>query len=373
MTPFWRRLGAFALACALTLPIAAAEVDRAALVAALDARMAESVKDGFNGSVLVADGSDILFERQYGFTDPGDPVDITADSAFNNASSGKLYTSVATLQLVQQGKLDLDAPIGRYLPDWPVKRVRDEVTARQLLLHTSGLGQFWGEEFQRLRPQLQDLKDYLPLLDDEPVFAPGSQWAYSSNGYMLLGLLIEAISGENYYDYVRKHVFDVAGMRGAGYFAIDGKAAGVAVPYVIEDDSFSRLNMPEPRGGPAGGGFARPRDWLAFHRALTGGKLLDSATLDLMFTAVTLPPGTRAPPQGLGTVRFAAGDDVGYGHPGGAPGVAVDFRAARSSGWAIVVMSNRDGTPVMPLTTALAGIVAEHGGADLRVPMPQRR
>ncbi len=372
MTAFWRRLGAFTLAC--TLPLhAAAEVGRTSLVAALDAHMAEAVSANFNGSVLIADGDHIVFERQYGFVDPGDPVDIDVDTAFNLASSGKLYTSVATLQLVQQGKLDLDVPIGRYLPDWPVERVRDQVTARQLLLHTSGLGQFWGEEFQRLRPQLQNLEDYLPLLDDEPAFAPGSQWAYSNNGYMLLGLLIEAISGENYYDYVQKHVFDVAGMRGAGYFAIDGKAAGVAVPFVVEDDSFSRLDMPEPRGGPAGGGFARPRDWLAFHRALTGGKLLDSTTLDLMFTAVTLPEGTRAPPHGLGILRWAAGNDIGYGHPGGAPGVAVDFRAARGSGWAIVVMSNRDGASLMPLTSALAGIVAKHGGADLRLPMPQRR
>lgn len=373
MFAIWRHLGALALACTLPLPVFAADVDHTKLSAALDARMHAAVAAGFNGSVLIADGDAIVFERQYGFVDPGDPVDIGVDTAFNLASSGKLYTSVAVLQLVQQGKLDLDAPIGRYLPNWPVARVRDEVSARQLLLHTSGLGQFWGDEFTRLRPQLQTLQDYLPLLDDEPAFAPGSQWAYSNSGYMLLGLLIEAISGEDYYTYVRQHVFDVAGMTGAGYFAIDGKAAGVAVPYVIEDDSFSRLGMPEPRGGPAGGGYARPRDWLAFHRALTGGKLLDAATLDLLFAPVSLPPGTQAPPHGLGILRWAAGTDIGYGHPGGAPGVEVDFRAARSSGWAIVVMSNRDRIGVMPLTSALAGIVAEHGGGDLRVPPRQPR
>lgn len=373
MFAIWRHLRALALACTLPLPVFAAAVDHAKLSAALDARMDAAVAAGFNGSVLIADGDAIVFERQYGFVDPGDPIDIGVDTAFNLASSGKLYTSVAVLQLVQQGKLDLDAPIGRYLPNWPVARVRDEVSARQLLLHTSGLGQFWGEEFTRLRPQLQTLQDYLPLLDEEPAFAPGSQWAYSNSGYMLLGLLIEAISGEDYYTYVRRHVFDVAGMTGAGYFAIDGKAAGVAVPYVIEDDSFSRLGMPEPRGGPAGGGYARPRDWLAFHRALTGGKLLDAATLDLLFAPVSLPPGTQAPPHGLGILRWAAGTDIGYGHPGGAPGVEVDFRAARSSGWAIVVMSNRDRIGVMPLTSALAGIVAEHGGADLRVPPRQPR
>lgn len=372
MRTVWRHVGAFLAAWLACAPLHTATPERADLVTALDARMAKAVADGFNGSVLIADGAQIVFERQYGITDPGDPLPITPETAFNLASSGKLYTVVAVMQLVQQGKLDLDAPVGRYLPDWPVAAVRDRVTARQLLLHTSGLGSFWGEEFNAKRAQLQTLRDYLPLLDQEPEFEPGSQWGYSNSGFMLLGLLVEAISGVDFYDYVQAHVFDTAGMRGAGYFAIDGKANGVAVPYVIEDDSFSRLPMPEPRGGPAGGGYAQPRDWLAFHRALTSGQLLDAKALDLLFAPVQLPAGTRAPPHGLGILRWDVGDDVAYGHPGGAPGVAVDFRATRRSGWAIVLMSNRDRAPLMPLTSELAAIIAGHGGPDLRPPMPKR-
>lgn len=367
----WQFLfGAWLCACATLAPAAGPE--RSALLSALQARMQQAQADGFNGSVLLADGDEIVFEGHYGVANPDGDTPIDAGTAFNNASSGKLYTVVAVMQLVQQGKLDLDAPVGRYLPDWPVQAVREQVSARQLLMHTSGLGAFWGAEFTRLRPQLQTLRDYRPLLETEPAFAPGSRWAYSNSGFMLLGLLVEAISGEDYYDYVRRHVFEVAGMTGAGYFAVDGQAEGVARPHRIEGDSFSLLGMPEPRGGPAGGGYARPRDWLAFHRALTGGKLLDAATLELLFAPVELPAGTRAPPHGLGLLRFACGDDVCYGHPGGAPGVALDFRGARDSGWSIVVASNREGAPVMPLTDALAGIVAAHGGPDLRLRRPGR-
>ncbi len=188
---------------------------------------------------------------------------------------------------------------------------------------------------------------------------------------MLLGLLVESIGGQDYYDYIQTQVFDPVRMSGAGYFEVDGRADGVAVPHVIEGDSFSRLPMPEPRGGPAGGGYARPRDWRASHRALADGRLLQPAALDLLFAPVSLPPGTRAPPHGMGILRWDIGEDTGYGHPGGAPGVATDVRATRRSGWIMVLMSNCDETPLMPLKSALASIIATHGGPDLRPAMPR--
>ncbi|MGE4073302.1 MAG: serine hydrolase domain-containing protein [Lysobacterales bacterium] len=365
-------MGAICLAGALLSPMANA-ADEDSLEAALQAQMAPMVADGFSGAVLVADADGLVFERYYGRIDPDKAASIDADTRFNLASSGKLFTTVAILQLVESGKLDLDVPVGRYLPDWPNATVREQVTARQLLMHTSGLGQFWGAEFEAVRGRLQTLSDYQPLLTADPDFTPGSQWSYSNNGYMLLGLLIEAISGEDYYHYIQAHVFDPAGMSGAGYFEIDGQAPDVAVPYRASADGVERLTMPEPRGGPAGGGYARPRDLLAFHRALTGGKLLKSATLDLLFAPVKLPDSAKAPPHGLGMLRFAAGEDVGYGHPGGAPGIGVNFRGALRGGWMILLISNRDRAPLMPLGHAIATAIAEHGGVDLRTPMPPRR
>ena len=330
-----------------------------ALSEAFDTRLDIAQKAGFSGAVLVADGNDVVYTRNIG-------QGIDDRTRFNLASSGKMFTAVAILQLVQQGKLDLDAPIGRYLPKWPVATVREQVTARQLMLHTSGLGIYWGEAFDKRRPQLHRLADYEPLLATEPKFTPGTQWAYSNTGFMMLGLLVEAISGEDYYDYIERHVFAPAGMQDSGYFAVDGIAEHVAKPH---RDGVAQA-MPEPRGGAAGGGYSTTRDMLRFHRALTGGRLLDAKTTALLFAPVTMPEGTRAPPHGLGMLRFAVGSDVAYGHPGGAPGVGSDFRATRDSKWAIVVFGNNDDVRTMPLADELAGLLADAGGPDLRFAMP---
>jgi CubicO group peptidase (beta-lactamase class C family) len=351
----WRRL---LLLLSLFASTACAAPDANTLAPSLDRRIDAAQAAGFTGSVLVADDKGVVYERTVG-------EGIDERTRFNLASSGKLFTTIAVMQLVQQGKLDLDAPIGRYLPQWPVASVREQVTARQLLLHTSGLGQYWGDAFEARRKQLRTLADYQPLLASETRFTPGTQWAYSNTGFMLLGMLVEAVSGQDYYDYVAEHVFAPAGMQDTGYFDIDGVAPNVATPR----RNGEALPMPEPRGGAAGGGYSTPRDLLRFHRALTSGKLLDAKTLDALFAPVTLPEGTRAPPHGLGILRVAKGDDVLYGHPGGAPGIGVDFRALRKAGWAIIVMGNSDEVRTMPLANELVELIdgADLDGADLRL------
>jgi len=355
-----------ALALLTAAPLQAQDT-RAAVAAAVAERMDRAAAKGFTGSVLVADAEGVVFERSYGSADADGKLPIDAGTRFNLASAGKLFTIVATMQLVQAGKLDLDAPVGTYLPDWPVQTVREQVTARQLLMHTSGLGFYWGERFERMRGRLQTLSDYAPLLQQEPRFEPGSAWAYSNTGMMMLGLLIEKLSGQDYYAYVQRHVFDPAGMRDSGYFAVDGRADRVATPI----EAGKPVPMPEPRGAAAGGGYSTPSDLLRFHRALTGGKLLDAKTLDQLFAPVTLPPGTRAPPHGLGILRYAAGDDIAYGHPGGAAGVGVDFRGLRESGWAVVIMANRTPPPTLPLAFDLYRVIAEAGGPKFGFALPR--
>lgn len=356
---------------AVETPANAKPVDTAALRAAVSTRLEQARAAGFSGSVLIADADAVVFEQRYGQADPATAAPVRAATRFNLASTGKMFTAVAVLQLVQQGKLDLDSPVGRYLPNWPVARVRDAVTPRQLLTHTSGLGAYWGAPFQAARSTLRTLADYTPLLAQEPAFEPGQDWQYSNSGFLLLGLLVEAASGENYYDYVAKHIFSPAGMRDSGYFEIDGKAEHVAVPH--QGGSGTARNrsyaMPEPRGGSAGGGYSTPDDLLRFHRALTGGRLLDATTYALLMSAVQLPPTERGrPPHGLGMLRYQAGDEIAYGHPGGAPGVGVDFRAGTSSGWVIVVMSNVSEPFAREIGADLARIVADAGGPDLRFP-----
>jgi CubicO group peptidase (beta-lactamase class C family) len=358
-------------ACACGCAQASADGAAATLEAELAARMAQAVDEGFSGSVLVADGSRVRYEAAVGLADPANGSPVRVETRFNLASTGKLFTIIAILQLEQAGKIDLDAPVGRYLRDWPVASVREHVTIRQLLTHTSGLGAYWGLAFDALRPRLHALSDYRPLLRDAPAFEPGTAWRYSNSGYLILGLVVEAVSGEDYYDYIARHVFAPARMDASGYFAVDGVAEDVARPHAggTGADRHRMLPMPEPRGGAAGGGYSTPRDLLRFERALRSGALLDPASVEHLFAAVALPERTRAP-QGLGVLRYAVGDDLVWGHPGGAPGVGVEFWATRGSGWVVVLMANSDQPRSTPLVRDLFGLIAAHGGPDMR---PARR
>lgn len=367
-------LGMAGTACGKAPDVPAATApspDRAALNHAVQDWLEQAKAQGFSGTVLVADREKVLFEGHAGQADAASGAPVTRDTRFNLASTGKLFTTVAVLQLHERDKLDLDAPIGRYLPDWPVQRVREQVTARQLLMHTSGLGAFWGPDFDARRPSLHTLRDYVPLLAVEPEFTPGTAFRYSNSGFLLLGLLVEAVSGQSYYDYVAQHVFVPAGMRDTGYYAMDGRTGRAAVPHrggTGADRDTPLLPLPEPRGAAAGGGYSTAHDLLRFHRALIDGRLLGTKEMEVLFAPVELPPGTRAPPHGLGMLRYAAGNDIVYGHPGGAPGINVDFRGLRGNGFAVVVMSNSEQPRTMPLMPGLFAAIKDAGGPDLRPP-----
>ena len=125
----------------------------------------------------------------------------------------KMFTAVATLQLVEAGKLALDDPVGKHLRGYPNSEVATKVTVRHLLTHTGGTGDIFGPEYDPNRLQLREHADYVKLYGSRaPNFPPGSRFEYSNYGFVLLGAIIEAVSGESYYDYVREHVFGPAGM-----------------------------------------------------------------------------------------------------------------------------------------------------------------
>ena len=332
---------AFAALAALAAPRSHA-LDVAALRTTLDTAVADARDKGWSGTLLIVDNGKTLYEARAGKADRARDVDIAADTRFPLASTGKLFTTVAVLQLVEAGKLDLDAPVGRYLPDWPQPAVRDTVTLRHLLTHTSGLGSYFGAPgYREKRSQLLTVADHLPLFAHEaPAFAPGSGFAYSNSGFMLLGRIVEAVSGEDYYSYVAKHVFAPAGMRDTGYYDRDGRAERVAVGYLAATGAETNDGWREWRGGPAGGGWATAADLARFHDALMRGKLLGAAMRDTWLTPVAVPGEGGLRGTGLGALVRRDGTDIVYGHPGGSPGTASEFWASRDRGIVVVLQSN---------------------------------
>src|SRR5215216_4260621 len=184
------------------------------LITALGKRLDEDVAAGrFAGAAAVARNGKTVFAKAYGLADREKKTPNSLKKRFRLGSMNKMFTAVATLQLVQSGKLDLKAPFGNYLTDYPNKDVASKVTIEQLLTHTGGTGDIFGPDFDKHRLELKTLRDYVNLYGQRALeFEPGSRWQYSNYGFLLLGVVIEKVSGQSYYEYVRDHIFKPAGM-----------------------------------------------------------------------------------------------------------------------------------------------------------------
>jgi D-alanyl-D-alanine carboxypeptidase len=203
------------------------------LLAALKTKLEkDSAAGNFSGDVLLASRGKQVFEEAYGLADREKRTSNTLNTRFRIGSMNKMFTAVAVLQLVQQGKVNLDDPLGKYLPDYPNKDVASKVTVQHLLTHTGGTGDFFGPEFDAHRLELKTFDDYVKLYGNRPLrFEPGSKWEYSNYGFLLLGLVVEKASGQSYYDYVRDHIYKVAGMTSTGSEPEDTHVANLSTGY----------------------------------------------------------------------------------------------------------------------------------------------
>jgi serine beta-lactamase-like protein LACTB, mitochondrial len=182
-----------------------------AVEAAISATMSAQRIPGLSVAVVTKD--ELRWSSGYGQSDIENAVPATAETVYRLASVSKPITAVAAMQLAEQGKLDLDAPVQKYVPSFPQKPW--PVTTRALLGHLSGIRHYAEGEFESTR-HYATLADALPLFQDDPlVQEPGTKYLYSTYGYTLAGVVIEAAAGTTFAEYVRKGVFELAGMSGA--------------------------------------------------------------------------------------------------------------------------------------------------------------
>ena len=276
----------------------------------------------FSGAVLLAKDGAPVFERAYGFADREAHTPNTIETAFNLGSINKLFTQIAIRQLADAGKLAVDSSLARAWPDYPNQDVARRVTIRQLLQHRSGVGgNIFAAPPGKTRGDIRRLADYLPLFVNEPLqFEPGTQQRYSNAGYIVLGLLVEHLSGEDYYDYVRGHIFEPAGMTRTASWTVDALPANTAKGYTTRGaDAETSSSGPAVantallpgRGSSAGGGYSTAHDLLRLINALRAGKI---------------PSG---PPAGVGIA-------------GGAPGLNAAVEGGLPGGYDIIVLANLD-------------------------------
>jgi D-alanyl-D-alanine carboxypeptidase len=315
-------------------------ITQAEALAALSEHAAERARAGeFAGAVLVARHGKVLLEDAWGRADRKAGVANTPATRFRIGSMNKMFTAVATLQLVEVGKLELDDPIGRHLPDYPNKEVAAKVTVRHLLTHTGGTGDIFGPEFEEHRLQLREHRDYLKLYGRRGLTQePGARFEYSNYGFVLLGALIEHVSGESYDDYVRDHVFRRAGMRSTGALPESVGVPDRAVGYMRSSPGGAwepNTGTLPWRGTAAGGGYSTVGDLLRFAQALDSGRLVSEAMLAEATRAHQQQYGYGFGVQGQGPLRS-------YGHGGGAPGMNGELRIFPQLGYVVVSLSNLD-------------------------------
>jgi len=275
-----------------------------------------SKHDEFSGVVLVAKHGAPIFNQAYGYADKPAKTPNQLDTKFNLGSINKAFTRISIEQLVAAGKLSMDDTIAKVLPDYPNKDAAQKITVRQLLNMTSGIGDFFNERYDATpKEKIRTLADYLPLFADKPLlFAPGTGQAYSNGGYVVLGLMIEKFSGESYYNYVKHHIFEPAGMADSDYYFTDQKVANRAEGYSKKlGDGKDWVNNRESRpwrGSSAGGGYSTAPDLLKFAIAVATGNLKSS--------------------------------NSGLGIAGGAQGTNAVLESDPQTGLTIVVLSNYD-------------------------------
>ncbi len=312
--------------------------------------------DAFSGTILLAKDGVPIYETARGFASRQYAARVNRDTKFNLASIGKSFTAIAILQLVEQGKIALNDPVGKYLPDYPNADVREKVTIHHLLSHTSGLGDIYGAKYDCIRMSLREVRDYFPLFADDPkplAFTPGERWQYSNIGYLLLGAILEKATGTNFYEHIRAHVFRPAGLTNTDYYEADKDTPNLATPYtnfvVFGDGKYEfRLNelrhtlaTATPRGNPQGGAFSTAPDLFRYTLALP--RLVKS--LELMTTPKVEARRVDAAVTSWGygfELENVSGQRV-MGHTGGDFGVSSAFRLYPDSGnYTLIVLSNTD-------------------------------
>jgi D-alanyl-D-alanine carboxypeptidase len=267
----------------------------------------------FSGVVALGKSGRPVFQRAVGYSNRDARTRNDTATAFNLGSINKLFTQIAIRQLAAAGKLQLDSTLSRYWPDYPNSEVARRVTIRQLLEHRAGIGgDIFAAPSGQTRHALRHNRDYLALFVDRPLdFEPGTSQRYSNAGYVVLGGLVERVSGQDYYAYLREYVYGPAGMHRTAHWHVDSLPPNTATGYRGRDDRRPNTTLLPGRGSAAGGGYS------------TVGNLLQFV-------------------QALRERRVPAGPPAGVGAAGGAPGLNAVLDGDLPGGYDLVVLANLD-------------------------------
>ena len=265
-------------------------------IASLEAAITEQhLQRPFSGVIFIRENNQTVLAQGYGFANKADEIPVRVDTRFGVASGAKIFTAVAICQLIEKGLLTFDTYLKNCL-NITFPEFDPAITIQHLLTHSSGIPDYFDEEvmddFEALwqdRPmyRLRKPQDFLALFKDQPMkFKPGDRCSYNNAGFIVLGLVVEQVSGRPFTQYVEENIFERAGMTDSGYFAMDQLPARTAYGYIPVGEDQWRTNIYAVPiiGGPDGGVFTSVLDMTKFWDSLLGNKLLKQVTTEKMLT-----------------------------------------------------------------------------------------
>jgi CubicO group peptidase (beta-lactamase class C family) len=304
----------------------------------------------------VAKDERLLINRGYGSANLDWHIPNSPTTKFRLGSVTKQFTAASILLLEERGKLKIEDRLKQYLPDAPA--AWDQITIFNLLTHTSGIPNYTSfPDYRSTEAAAVTPEQLVARFRDKPLeFAPGSSWNYSNSGYVLLGYLIEKITGESYSKFLQENIFAPLGMKDSGYDSntrvIDGRAVGYAPgPDGPEIAGYIDMSLPFA----AGGLYSTIGDLLRWERGLYGGKLLQPTSLQKMTT-----PFRHNYAFGLEVQKAPNGDRI-YSHGGGIEGFNTEVAYIPASHIAVIVLANLNGRAAGDIALDLKRVA--HGDA----------
>ncbi|MGE8006131.1 serine hydrolase domain-containing protein [Lysinibacillus sp. NPDC093216] len=256
----------------------------------------ECINEDFSGVISVTQNGKNVYRKAFGYADLPNKVSNEIDTKFATASAGKVFVAIAILQLIEQSRLSFDSCIGDIL-NFDLKNIDPHITIRQLLNHTSGIPDYFDESVMKDYDELwidypnykiRTSSDIIPLFIHKPMMYPtGDRFQYNNTGFVVLGLIVEAITGSSFDVYLNEHVFIPCGMLNTGYYELDRLPAQCANGYVYDDsrqEFYTNIYSVDVKGTGAGGAFTTVIDIEKFWASLIKGQLISKEMLKEMLT-----------------------------------------------------------------------------------------
>jgi len=265
----------------------------------VDAMLEEATEGRTPGAaVLVSRDGTVVFEKGYGYASLDPDVKVSPRTKFRIGSVTKQFTAAAILRLQEMGKLSVDDRLSKYWPGYPRG---DEVRLHHLLTHTSGIHSYTSRpDFEQMVTKPTAVGDLIRSFQDDPYdFDPGEKWSYSNSGYLLLGWIVERVSGRSYAEFLKEQFFDPLGMKDTGVHTRGAGLENEAIGYAQQGDRVEKApDWDMTWAGGAGALYSTVEDLARWNDGVFGGRVLDEASLAAAFTPVEVT--SSPPPDGGG-------------------------------------------------------------------------